>query len=476
MASSRPATQQNRPTAKASALLALLAALLIAAGCARPASGAAGAEAPPAPVEPAAESASVPADPAPERIPVNEPARAATPTPAPTASPAPTALPFGETTAATEYILPLTVQHVTGSTAVLTFELQEPADGLLLYWPVEDRADQHVVELAPGEAGQQIVLSGLEPGTGYEAVVGLGPDSASGVFRQPPFLKQRWGPITFTTAGAQGDEPLRVGVIGDSGFGEERTYQLAAGMAAADLDFALHTGDVVYQMYNDANPFESYAFKWYLPFQPVLAQMPVYPVVGNHDVEAAASWQDAPFYYHAFPPFPDPRFEPSAYAGRNMWYAVAYGDVQFLMLDTQVFFNEGGRVEQELWIAERLADERFAITIPVMHVPPYNFGQHAGTGATVRAWVPLFKQGNVPLVLAGHDHNYQRFAVDELTYIISGGGSTVLYPQAETPLPDGGVFVRQSHWVQLEIYPDRIDVTAYGVDGAVLDEATVPLD
>jgi len=41
---------------------------------------------------------------------------------------------------------------------------------------------------------------------------------------------------------------------------------------------------------------------------------------------------------------------------RNQYYTFAYQDIQFIVLDSQVFFGAGGREEQEAWLADRLAD------------------------------------------------------------------------------------------------------------------------
>ncbi len=377
-----------------------------------------------------------------------------------------------EAPAAVAYRLPLVVQHVTGTGATLLFELGAPAEGVLLYWPVGAELHQAWVELPPTGVRHQITIDGLTPGMTYQATIAIRADATT--YRQPYFMGEAWGPIRFRTPAGQ--DPLRVGVIGDSGFGHQATYTLAGEMAAHDLNFVLHTGDVVYCIYENADPFEAYALKWFKPLAPLLRQMPVYPVIGNHDVEAAAQWQGLPFYYYAFPPFTDPRFEPSDYGGHNRWYAFAYGQVQFVMLDTQAFFGQGGQAEQNAWLAERLADERFPYTIPVLHVPPYTSGLHPNDGIPVRkSWVPGFEAANVPLVLSGHDHNYQRLVVNDLTYVISGGGSLTLYDLGEA-LPESEFFAKQTHFVLLEIYADRIDLQAIALGGEVLDQATIPLE
>jgi len=341
----------------------------------------------------------------------------------------------------------------------------------LLYSPLEAVESQRLLPLASDEVSHQVTLAGLTPGVTYQAVVGL---AGGGQYQQPLFHGQVWAPVIFRTP-AVDQAVLRVGVLGDSGFGDAATYELARQMSEHDLDFTIHTGDVVYQIGENADPAEAFALKWYLPLSPLLHSMPIYPVVGNHDVEAATYFDGLPFYYRAFPGFVDERLPPSSNQGQNQWYAFAYRDVQFLMLDTQTFYNEGGRAEQDQWLAERLADSAFAHTIVVCHIPPYSSGSlHQYDGVPVQSWVGLFKAARVPLVLSGHSHNYERLEQNGITYIVSGGGSSTLYNQGN-PLPQSRVFAARTHFVLLEIHPDHIHLTALAVGGEVLDEAIIPL-
>jgi hypothetical protein len=372
------------------------------------------------------------------------------------------------------YVLPLTIQHVTETSATLLFELTAPAEGILLYGPVEGSVgDQSWLPLSTLNARQQVVLDGLAPGVEYRAAVGLA--AGGGEYLQPPFVEQPWGSVRFRTASRR--EPLRFGVVGDSGFAQQVTFDLAQEMAAYDLDFVLHTGDLVYHADENANPPSAFALKWFLPFAPLLRSMPVYPVVGNHDLDAATYWEDAPYYYYAFPPFSDPLFGPSTFEGRSQWYAFAYGNIQFLMLDTQTFFGEAGRSEQDLWLIDRLSDGRFAYTIPVLHVPPYSSGLHGDTDSLPPrlVWSQMFETTNVPLAFSGHDHDYERLLANGITYIVSGGGSATLY-ELESQLPESQFFAQRTHFVLAEVYGDRIELSAIGLEGEVFDRAVIPLE
>lgn len=391
----------------------------------------------------------------------------------PTATPevptiTPTPIVIGEGPAEIPFVIPLTVQHVGPTQATVFFELESPSPGALIYGPLDPGfGAQAWIPLDPTTARHQIDLEGLSPGVGYQVFVALGPGLEN--LKLPQFFGGGWGPVRFTTQALEASV-LRVGVIGDSGFGQEVTYSLVEAMSRQDLDFVLHVGDLVYRMWEQDSPLEAFARKFYAPFAPLLVQMPVYPVVGNHDVEKATLFDGVPFYYHAFPPVLVPGFPPSDRQGQNAWYAFAYGDVQFLMLDSQVFFNEQGVEAQTAWLVERLADERFRLSIPAFHVAPYTSGLHMTDGAPIRrSWLPLFEAANVPLVLSGHDHLYERLEIAGITYIVTGGGTTVLYPESGR-LSGSQAFAMRTHFVILEIRGDRITISAVGLDGEIFDQ------
>ena len=234
----------------------------------------------------------------------NPPVATETPTPTPSETPIPTPdffageYPPGEN----DYLIPLTVRHVTAEGASFFFELRNPVDGMLVYRDVETRL-QGTLEIFPDQTRQMVTIEGLVPGGEYEARLIIG--NAQSGYNQPFFDGREWNPIHFRTAGEIW--PLRIGVLGDASFGDEATSQLVGLMAAQDLDFVIHTGDVVYET-DASDVLRSYVGKFFTPFAPLLAQGPVYTVLGNHDYDYAVRWQDAPFYDYAFPPFPTPEF------------------------------------------------------------------------------------------------------------------------------------------------------------------------
>jgi hypothetical protein len=370
------------------------------------------------------------------------------------------------------YAVPLTIRHVTTDSVTLYFELSLPSKGKVLIQPEDGSEAPLELDLDPTDGKWLRTIGGLSPGTRYRTVVALTPEGQPAT--QPQFRSAGWGPVSFQTASA--GEPLRIGLISDASFGQPETFELVQQMAAADLDLVLHAGDVVDETEDGKDPFVSFAENYYAPFEPLLTHIPVYTVPGNHDYDADIRLGDTPFYYHAFPAFPDPAFPGQGKAERNQYYALWRDDLQFVMLDTQVLFGVPDRKELELWLADRLSDPRFRATVAVMHVAPYSSSSVHPTDSLPprQQWVPMFEAAPVPLVISGHFHGYERLAANGITYLVVAGGSATLYANGD-PLPESQAAARQTHFVLLEIDPQHIKVSAIALGGEVLDEAEIPL-
>ncbi|MGH2619191.1 MAG: metallophosphoesterase family protein, partial [Anaerolineales bacterium] len=378
---------------------------------------------------------------------ISPPEPTLSPSPSATATTTPTATPVAEigyttSAASVSYRIPLTLRHVTSETAILYFELEVPAAGYLLYRPTTTgSAGWFVHALDPAAVRHQVELVGLSAGAAYQARVGLG-ESLSDL-RAPWLFGARWGDVSFESAATDSPE-LRIGVIGDSGYGQRSTWDLAELMASYRLDFVLHTGDLAYRVNEEADPFEGYAKKYFLNLAPLLTGLPIYPVPGNHEYDRETYWLDRPFYFYAFAGVGIQG------AANESWYSFSRAGIQFLMLDSQVFHGAAGRASQTAWVAERLADSNFRFSIPVFHTPPFTSGLHRNDGTALAAeWLPRFEAAGVPLVLSGHDHNFERILFNGITYVVSGGGSRTLYPDSGF-VPGSQAFAMQTHFVLLE--------------------------
>ena len=372
--------------------------------------------------------------------------------------------------AAEEYVIPPTLQHAWPGGATIFFELAEETTVTIL--TAHQDAGPWRVALRPG-TGQRFLLpvQDLVPGETYEIAVGV-PDSA-GAYHPPSFLGERWGPLRLHVPEAA-PASVRLVVLGDSGYGDPVTRDLAAAAADYAPDATVHLGDLVYRGEEEGSAAQAYARKFYSALEPLLESGPIYPVLGNHELDGPVSPDGVPYYFTAFPSLPEWCCGDEASSGRREWYRVVFGSWQFLFLNSQAFYGYGDGEAQNAWLERQLGDPAFAGTIPVMHIAPFSGGLHTNDGGPLRSsWHPRFVAADIPLVLAGHDHNYERLLVDGVAYIVSGGGSSVLYAKEEE-LPGEAIFTADNHFLLLELGPDSLQVQAITELGEVIDQYTWP--
>ncbi len=154
------------------------------------------------------------------------------------------------------------------------------------------------------------------------------------------------------------------------------------------------------------------------------AGVPIFPVLGNHDVYRDAK---AETYFAHLPQLQNRR-----------WYTVRHGNVLLVMLDSTSHYAPGS--EQGSWLDQQLstvpADIDFLVI--ALHHPPYtnSSDQAKGGGHSARAqeqqlavWLAARRKTlrQPILVLAGHVHAYERYEHDGVTYITTGGGGATPY-------------------------------------------------
>lgn len=216
---------------------------------------------------------------------------------------------------------------------------------------------------------------------------------------------------------------------------------------SSSVEAILTTGD---NFYSDNVTFIMEPYQWAAD-----ADIPFWITWGNHDVES------------------DERVElvNEAFDSPPRWTTHTWGEVEVVILDS----NQVDDPEQLAFIEDVLS-EGTSPTIVVFHHPPFTCGRYGDNGELMEQWVTLFDD-DVVLVLSGHEHNYQRFLVGDLTYVVTGGGGRGLYeiddcPSGHPPLEANGV---EHHFVVLEQTGDHLTVKAVDLLGEVLDTAEIEL-
>lgn len=106
-----------------------------------------------------------------------------------------------------------------------------------------------------------------------------------------------------------------------------------------------------------------------------------------------------------------------------------------------------------------------------MHRPAYSAGRHGSNQDVREAWSALFARYDVPLVMAGHDHDYERSTPqDGVVYVVSGGGAK-LRPAGRQDFT--AVSASTLHYVDMLAYDDRLVVRGIDQQGLLVDEFSI---
>ena len=148
----------------------------------------------------------------------------------------------------------------------------------------------------------------------------------------------------------------------------------------------------------------------------------------------------------------------------------------FPTLDLFVLNSNSVGERQTRWLRRHLKASTATWKIVSLHHPPYTCGGYLGNPAVVSRWVPLFERFGVTLVLAGHDHNYQRFAAkDGVTYLVHGGGGQELYSLRSCPAgyPKRAVARRSHGFLDIVVRRGTVRLKAVNLSGKVIDRRVI---
>lgn len=262
-------------------------------------------------------------------------------------------------------------------------------------------------------------------------------------------------PAAGNEAPAIADPPsARIAVAGDTGTGDATARATAEQMTRqADrngpYDALLLLGDLVYAD-GDAELVDETVTE---PFADLLDNGTVLvPVLGNHDYR---SKEQADIM--------------AALGHERSWYVQRIGPVRIIVLDTERTDDP----QQTQWLRKTLAThvEPGTWTIVATHRPAYSAGQHGSDENVQAQWAPLFAEYDVPLVISGHDHDYQRSKpIDGVTYLVSGAGANVR-PTGRADFT--AVSASTRHYLDIVVYEQRIFVRAIDQSGSLVDTFTI---
>ncbi len=276
--------------------------------------------------------------------------------------------------------------------------VNDPQTTMTISWSTEAQGDG-LVEFGPDDSYgfngydssfgvlHSVELTGLEPSAEYH-------------YRVLSSTGEIGTDHTFSTAKFS-TEPFTFVVYGDTRTNDFLRGRVASRIIEINPDLVFNTGDLV-----ESGEYPDLWRKWFNTNQILLEDRPFFIALGNHEQNATVYFK----YWH----FP----------GNEQWYSINYGNAHFICLSTET--NLYGA--QRTWLeTDLIAASDSAVWIFVFfHRPPYSSGDNGSDISVRQAWCSLFETYGVDIVFNGHDHNYERSLINDVYYIVTGGGGAPL--------------------------------------------------
>lgn len=174
-------------------------------------------------------------------------------------------------------------------------------------------------------------------------------------------------------------------------------------------DFLIHTGDVV-----ETSKYEEEWTEMLDANYAYLSRIPMMAISGNHETTYKNGSNETFKHFHNSIP-------EQTSTDLGYFYSFVYGDVKFIMLNTNALRSNKLRANQYQWLENELKTNPCKWTVVAMHNPMYSVGKYGAdsTRNTIALALreqlqQLFVEHGVDLVLQGHDHAISRtFPIDQ---------------------------------------------------------------
>jgi 3',5'-cyclic AMP phosphodiesterase CpdA len=238
-------------------------------------------------------------------------------------------------------------------------------------------------------------------------------------------------------------------------YGDTRTDHVSHRRVVDDImkvrpTAVFHTGDLVE---NGLNPSHWTVFNRII--SPLIKTVRFYPALGNHE-------NDSRLYFDNFD-----------LPNNERWYSVEIDGIHFIVLDSNS--DTGKTSEQYQWLEHDLQSigRKTSFVIAIFHHPPFSSGPHAEDEKSLRkSIVPLFEKYGVDMVFNGHVHAYERSLINNIHYIVTGGGGAPLHDQVRAN-PHSQVFIKAHHFCRVTVRDNLLTLRVFDIDLNPIDTVTV---
>lgn len=256
---------------------------------------------------------------------------------------------------------------------------------------------------------------------------------------------------------------VRFAVIGDSGRGDQPQAEVAQQMNAwyekFPFEFVVMLGDNIYPPHGA----DDFITKFEQPYRALLERgVTFHAAIGNHDLDSELNY--AKFNMEGQRYYTFRRNE------RRLEGLVGAG-VRFFVLDSRSLDPP-----QLTWLRDELSRSGTDWKICYLHHPIYTSGRYTSAARALRlALEPILVNGDVDVVLSGHEHFYERMVPQHgVAYFISGGAGSLRQADIRRPSPImARGFDTDFHFMMMEVSGDTLYFQAISRTGDTIDAGAI---
>ncbi len=317
-------------------------------------------------------------------------------------------------------------------------------------------------------------------------------------------------------------------------FNYEMVSNLLLDTYERDTEFIIYGGDLVAGYANNVSDFKMQLDAFKDATELIGSEIPIYELMGNHE-SVYTSYDDGSTYsiqfdkegdnsaesifakeFVNFENGPKPEHETAPSYKENAYY-FDYDNTRFIALNTHYWWNSnpekyGGNLDgfimenQMNWVKDKIksAENNSQIDhiIPIMHSPPFPNSGHIDDSMWYEGqkeyvlemrdelWNTFADSSKTNIVLASHEHNYQKTLITPETpvkanmssgdysnsvwQIVSAGAGAPKYEQSYGPWSSYvQEFIEENNYIQFDVDGKELTLKAIDSKGNKIDEMTV---
>jgi hypothetical protein len=323
------------------------------------------------------------------------------------------------------------------------WETSFPCQGSILFGEKSGKLQE--MKTAQPSRFHRVILKNLDPEKEYRYRVQAGGRfSRTYAFRPLPIHEKSFTFIAY----------------GDSRSNHKAHQDVLDEMRKKQADFVLHTGDMV--------DYGSSVDQWdvfFLLIRPLAAHIPFFPVIGNHEYFKGGK----DFYKAAF-------LVPENSPFGELDYFFDTASARFIILDNRCIGKNGG--EQKDWLEDVLREARDVKKLPHIFVSIHQGIESSGPHGPDKkleklGYIDLMKSCGVTMVIAGHDHFYERGVRDGLRYMVTGGGGAPVYTKEKKKTKNTQIRASERHFVLFQVDEENVSFEVFRSDGSTIEACTL---